>query len=108
MLARAGSLDGREGAVRILMAASRTILQLTHRIQNRRAIHLLVRIRLEPRGMAAGAVRLVRTELPGDDLAVGVVARRTGHTRVVGFVERRSVSVAPGRRPRSGRVAAVT
>jgi len=81
-------LDRRERAVCVLVAAAGAVFQLDDRVKNSRRLDLPVYLRPEARGVAAGAIGLVRGELPSDRLVVGEVAARAGHARVVLPVER--------------------
>src|SRR5512134_682622 len=107
VLAGPGLQDRGERAVGVDVAAPRAVLQLGHRVQELWRVHLLVRIRLEARSVAARAVRLVGGERPGCRFAVRGVAIHAGDARVVRLVVRREMSVRLCRRPGARRVACI-
>lgn len=75
MFPRAALQNRREGGVGVDMAAAGTVLQLQDIVINHRRIHFLVRALFKIAGVAARAIRLVRSKLPGNDFVVARMAR---------------------------------
>ena len=96
----------RESRVGVDMATTGAILELQYVVVDHRRFDLLVRALLEIAGMAAGAVRFIPCELPGNDLVVVRMAGATQHAGSVGFVERALVCIGGDRYP--GDAGAVT
>jgi hypothetical protein len=75
-----GSNHG-ERVVCVRMARAAAVLKFAYRVQNRRRIHLFVRVRFESACMTARAFWFVGGELPGDHFVICLMTRRTRHAR---------------------------
>jgi hypothetical protein len=106
VFACSGCLYGRERCICVLVAGTRTVLQLAHCVEHFRGINFLMRIGLEFRCVTARTIRLVSCKLPSNHFVIRLVTRGARET-VVGFVSRRYVRVSRGGHPRRRAMASV-
>ena len=99
MLPSSALRNRREGGVGVEVAAAGTVFQLQDVVINRRRIHFLVRTLLEVARVTAGAVRLIRSKPPGNDLVVTRMAGATKRTGSMRFVESALMRIGRDRRP---------
>jgi len=100
---------GRQRTVRILVARTGAVFQLTHGVVLTGAVHFIVLALFVVVGMASGAVRPVAAVGPRYGLGIALVATDTPDGRVVvSGVVARGVAIAESREPAGSAMALIT